>query len=144
MISGFYKRVEPISLKISLQKNSSEYKDLMTALNLSENETDSFLEHFGLDFYYINKWIKWKNHDLTKFIFSQKEIRKSAIRNSFQNQEKLFGHIQEKPINEWKVSGNDIKFLKKINLIVQDDLGNLTYYDNLSKIALEDMKKSKT
>jgi len=140
LISGFYKRVKPINLKISLQKNSSDYKDLVKALKLNEKETDTFLEHFGLDFYYINEWIKWPNHNLTKFISFQKNLRKAEIRKSFNNHEKLFANIQEKTIHEWKLSSDEIEFLKKINLIVEDNLGN---YDNLSKISLEDMRNEK-
>lgn len=124
-----------------MQKDSSDYKDLVEALKLSEKETDSFLEHFGLDFYYINKWIKWKNHHLNEFISFQKNIRKRAIRKDFKNQQKLFAYLQEKTINEWELNDDEIEFLKQINLIVEDDLGNLAYYDNLNKAALEDFKK---
>lgn len=143
LISGFYKRVEPINLKISLQKNSSDYKDLLKALKLSEKETGTFLEHFGLDFYYINKWIKWTNPNLTEFIFFQKNLRKAEIQKRLINQEKLFANIQEKTIHEWKLNGDEIEFLKTINLIVEDNLGNLNYYDNLSEISLEDMRNKK-
>ena len=140
MISGFYRRVKLINLKILFQKNSSDYKDLVKALKLNERETDTFLENFGLNFYYINEWTKWLNHDLPEFISFQKELQKAEIRKKFMNHKKLFENIKEKTIDEWKLSRDEIEFLKKINLIVEDDLGTLNYYDNLCKISLEEMK----
>ena len=140
MISGFYRRVKLINLKILFQKNSSDYKDLVKALKLNERATDTFLENFGLNFYYINEWTKWLNHDLPEFISFQKELQKAEIRKKFMNHKKLFENIKEKTIDEWKLSRDEIEFLKKINLIVEDDLGTLNYYDNLCKISLEEMK----
>ena len=112
MISGFYRRVKLINLKILFQKNSSDYKDLVKALKLNERETDTFLENFGLNFYYINEWTKWLNHDLPEFISFQKELQKAEIRKKFMNHKKLFENIKEKTIDEWKLSRDEIEFLK--------------------------------
>ena len=143
-ISGFYLRVKPINLKILLPKTSSDYKDLVKALKLSEKETDIFLEHFGISFYYINEWIKWSNHNLIKFISFQKDIRKNSIIEAFETKNQLFQKIiKEKNITKWNLVKKEINFLKRKNLIVQDVRGMIEYYDNLNKISLDDIRKER-
>ena len=144
LISGFYLRVKPMNLKISLQKNSSDYKDLVKALKLNEKETDIFLEHFSIHFYYINEWIKWTNHNLTEFISFQKDIRKNSIMEAFETQIELFQKIiQEKNITKWNLMKNETNFLKSVNLIFQDVRGMIEYYDNLSRISLDEIRKER-
>ena len=138
--------MEPINLKTSLPKTSSYYTDLVKELKLNKKETDIFLDHFSISFYYINKWMKWPNQNLSEFISFHKNIRKISIMKAFENENEnenqLFQKIiQEENIKKWNLKRMEKSFLKSIYLIVEDVQGEIEHYDNLSKISLDDMRK---
>lgn len=128
----------------SLSKNSAEYKKLQNVLKLNDKEFTNFLDHFGLNFYYIIHWVNLSNKNLTEFINYQKIQRKLFIQKTFLTQKKLFDKIMnEANIDNWNIDEDAKDFLKLNNLIVEDDMSKLNYYDNLSKIILDEMRKEK-
>lgn len=113
-------------------------------MKLNYKDFINFLNHFGLDFYYIIKWVQSKDNNLADFIIYQKMQRKNLIQQTFTERKKLFNQIMnEVNIDKWNIDENDKDFLKSNNLIVEDDLSRLNYFDNLSKIVFDEMRKEK-